>query len=250
MKKQIIIFITAMVLVFAMACGATFAYLWSMAGDVTNTFVSGGFGKIYLQEVDDDGDKDINWFTGTDTDYEKSYTIVPGVDIEKDPQVKFTFESDAVSNAYIFVKIEFPTGATLKDTNNCWHYDENSSALNTPITGKINGKEALTITMGDNWKKINASADGAVVFTYCAPQGAIQSISKASNPLASGLSLFKAIDANGKTIEVSDALTEADLQVFATKMANYDLSFSAYAIQTDGFIGEVAKAWTKVSAMN
>jgi hypothetical protein len=99
---------------------------------------------------------------------------------------------------------------------------------------------------------LNAAKDGSIVLTYCTNGGSASSITKASNPLANGLSLFKAIDANGKTIEVSDALTEADLQVFNGKKANYSLSISAYAIQTDGFTGTgaVASAWTKVSTMN
>ena len=249
MKKKTIILITAMVLALAIATGATLAYLTSIASKVTNSFVSGGFGVVSLREVSDDGDKDIAWFSGNKTTNNiNSYSIVPGVDIEKDPQVKFVFDDDSVvTGAYVFVKITYDTS----DSNNGWTYVPGTNGLKAKLTAKIDGvANALSVTMGDNWKVVGAGTkNGTIVLTYCTSQGSIVSMNKTTNPLADGLSIFKTLEGSDKTIDVSGALTEADLDVFETKKANYNLSFSAYAIQTDGFSGNsaVADAWAKVN---
>lgn len=245
MKKRTIILITAMVLALAIATGATLAYLTSIASNVTNSFVSGGFGVVSLQEVGDDGDKDIAWFTGNKTTGNiNSYTIVPGVDIEKDPQVKFVFDDDTISNAYVYVKITYSTGTALGDQNNCWKYTKGTNAINGTLTAKINGVDALSVTLGDNWKALNATADGSIVLCYVEGVDYV-SMKKNDNPLANGLSIFKTLEGSEKTIDVSGALTEADLDVFATKNANYNLSFSAYACQTEGGV-TVANGWDAV----
>lgn len=254
MKKKTIILITAMVLALAIATGATLAYLTSIASNVTNTFVSGGFGVISLQEVEDDGDKNISWFTGTKTgdDYINSYNVVPGVDINKNPQVKFEFDKDSVvTGAYVFVKITYDTS----DSNNGWTYVPGTDGLKAKLIAKIDGVEnALSVTMGDNWKVVNAGTEkGTIVLTYCTSQGSIASMQKTTNPLADGLPIFALLEKStpeesDKTIDVNTELTEANLDVFETNKGNYNLSFSAYAIQTDGFSGSsaVANAWIAV----
>lgn len=245
MKKKTIILITAMVLALAIATGATLAYLTSIASNVTNSFVSGGFGVVSLREVSDDGNKDIAWFSGNKTSNNiNSYTVVPGVDIKKDPQVKFVFDSDTISNAYVYVKITYSTGDTLKDKDNCWLYTKGTNAINGKLTAKINGVDALSVTLGDNWKALNATKDGSIVLCYVEGIDYV-SMKKDDNPLANGLSIFKSIEGSDKTIDVSDALTEADLDVFVTKNANYNLSFSVYACQTEGGV-TVANAWDAV----
>jgi predicted ribosomally synthesized peptide with SipW-like signal peptide len=250
MKKKTIILITAMVLALAIVTGSTLAYLTSVANKVTNTFVSGGFGVLSLQEVNDDGDKDIAWFTGTKTgdNYTNSYDVVPGVDIKKDPQVKFEFDADSVATgAYVFVKITYPTS----DSSNGWTYVASTNGINAKLTGKINDVDALSVTFANNWKVVGAgTSKGTIVLTYCTNAGSIKSMKPTDNPLKNASSLFKALEGGDKTIDVSDVLTEADLDVFVTKTANYNLSFSAYAIQTDGFTGDqaVADAWKIVKS--
>lgn len=243
MKKKTLIFITAMVLALSVVTGATVAYLFVNTGTVNNTFVSGGFGKIYLQEVNDDGDADISWFTGTGSSKENGYTVVPGVDINKAPQVKFTFDSDTVvTGAYVFVKIAY-----THSTSNGWTYD----STNRKLLGYVNGKQALTITLNDGWYKMQATADGALILSIGTAANAVTSVAKGGDhAILTGASVFKNIGTTAKpaTIDVSDALTEADLDVLQQNQASYNLTFYSYAIQKDGL--EAGAAWTKVSTMN
>lgn len=246
MKKKIIIFITAMVLVFAMVCGATFAYLWNMTGDVTNTFVSGGFGKIYLQEVDGGSNPTKDWLSGTGNTHTNSYTVVPGVDIKKDPQVKFEFDSNPISGAYIFVRINHDKS----DANNGWTFTKGTNGanggVNGTLTAKIGGKQAFTVTFGDDWRELSVATNGDVVLCY-SKSGNFSSITKSSNPLSNGISIFKKLgDGTNNTIDVSAELTEGDIETLKTNQDNYNLSFSVYAVQKEGLA--VIDAWNQVKS--
>ena len=80
----------SMVLVLALAAvGGTIAWLTDETGTVTNTFTVGNI-DIELEE------------TGTDKDGNKSYKMVPGTELEKDPTVTVKAGSEA---AYVFVKV-------------------------------------------------------------------------------------------------------------------------------------------------
>lgn len=247
MKKRTLIFITAMVIVLAMVTGATLSYFNSSASKVENTFVSGGFGVISLREMNDDGSNPTNdWLSGTNHAHTNIYTVVPGADIKKDPQVKFEFDSDAVvSGAYVFIKITYDTS----DPDNCWNYAAVDDGINAKLNATVNGVEnALSITLGDNWKIVNGgTSNGTIVLTSCADLGGIRSITKENNPLQDAFSIFKA-DENGKTIDVSTALTADDTTVFQANKAKFSLSFSAYAIQKDGYENNVMGAWNKVNS--
>lgn len=77
--------VLALVLVLGCALGGTVAWLVAESGPVTNTFTYGDI-NIALTET-----------TGED------YTIIPGVDIEKDPKVTVKANSEA---CWLFVKVE------------------------------------------------------------------------------------------------------------------------------------------------
>lgn len=249
MKKRTLIFITAMVIVLAMVTGATLSYFNSSASKVENTFVSGGFGVISLREIEDDGSNPTNgWLSGANHTHTNIYTVVPGADIKKDPQVKFEFDSNAVvSGAYVFIKITYDTS----DPDNRWHYAAVDGGVNATLNATVNGvANALSITLGNNWKIVGggtSDATGTIVLTSCADGGAIRSITKAENPLKDAFSIFKA-DANGKTIDVSTALTAADTAEFQANNTKFSLSFSAYAIQKNGYENNVIGAWNEVNS--
>lgn len=245
MKKKTIILITAMVLALAIVTGSTLAYLTSVANKVTNTFVSGGFGVLSLREVDDDGDKNIAWFTGTKTgdNYTNYYNVVPGVDINKNPQVKFEFDADSVATgAYVFVKIAY-----TPSTANGWKFDEASTTRK--LLGYVNGKQALTITLNDGWYVMQATDDakGELILSIATTKNAVTSVSKGgTHAILTGASVFKNFGtaAAPATIDVSDTLTEADIDILLQNQGSYNLTFSAYAVQKDGL--EAGPAWEQV----
>lgn len=77
--------ILALVLALGCAAGGTFAWLTAQTGTVTNTFT---YGDINIELTES---------TGT------SYTIVPGVDITKDPKVTVKANSE---DCWLFVEVE------------------------------------------------------------------------------------------------------------------------------------------------
>ena len=104
MKKRTMIFVTAMVLLFAMVTGATIAYMTDESNVVTNTFTYGNI-TIYLDETDIDGSKKgvIPGVTPDGRDAENEYKILPSTTYTKDPVVRIAEGSE---ECYIFVKVE------------------------------------------------------------------------------------------------------------------------------------------------
>jgi hypothetical protein len=200
MNKKLIIFVTTMVVVFAMVTGVTVAYMTSLSNPVTNTFVTGDFGVVKLTETGDDG--------GT----AHKYTIIPGCDINKRPQYSFTFSKDAiVTGAFVFVTMDPATA---------WKTTDDKKFI-----GEINGKDALEFTVNmSNWNGVFVQ-DGVYVY-YKLLNGTTTNISTTS---------FFTVDSNGNTISVSTGLVEADCKAIMNNMSNYDITFKAYAIQKDGF---------------
>jgi hypothetical protein len=247
MNKKVLILITAIVLVLSMVTGATLAYMFLETGTVNNTFVSGGFGTIYLKEDDGGSNPAKNWLSGSNNDHTNSYTVVPGVDINKDPQVRFTFNSNSVvTGAYIFVRINHDKS----DANNGWTFTKGTNGanggVNGTLTAKIGGKQAFTVTFGDDWRSLSVADTGDVVLCY-SKSGNFSSITKSSNPLSNGMSIFKKLgDGTNNTIDVSAELTEGDIETLKTNQDNYDLFFSVYAVQKDGL--PVIDAWNKVKS--
>jgi hypothetical protein len=233
-NKKIIIFVTAMVLVFAMVTGATFAYLTTQASKVTNTFVSGGFGKIELREFKDDGNNDaIDWFTGSSAKTNQ-YTVVPGVNINKNPTVKFTFDDTTpITDAYIFVTIEYDTS----NANYNWRY-----TTGRQLIAKVNGTDSLTVNIANTWYVVS-STNGKIVLCY----GSSSAAQTRSANLGE-TKIFANLDGStNKTIAVSSAMTEDMCEKMNTNKAKYSLNISAYAIQSETF-NSASAAWTALQA--
>lgn len=112
MKKKTLTVAIALVLVVALAFGATYAYLKASTDTIKNTFVAGKLfdnGGIQLQEKEvtakEDGTYEIKenapW---KDEGYQ--YTVQPGVDLPKQPAVNV---SGLDTQAYLFVGVKGET---------------------------------------------------------------------------------------------------------------------------------------------
>ena len=93
-RMRNMLLVVSMMLVVAMASvGVTVAWLTDDTQTIVNTFTTSDI-AIELIETDADGDGDVNT---------NSYKMVPGHQIEKDPEVKVVAGSEA---CYLFVKME------------------------------------------------------------------------------------------------------------------------------------------------
>lgn len=121
MKKKLLIAL-AIVLVIAMSVTGTLAYLTADTGAVTNTFT---VGKVFDEE-DSDTHKNFelleHGITGKPGEYtltaeevsENEYTVMPGVNIPKDPFVRVN--SPVGVDVYLFVEVVDGTGEQLTVT--------------------------------------------------------------------------------------------------------------------------------------
>ena len=90
MKKKSFVMVLALVLVFAVAVGGVVAWLTDKTDPVKNTFTVGDI-NITLTE------------SGTNDAGEKSYKMIPGSTLDKDPTVTVKAGSE---DCYLFVKVE------------------------------------------------------------------------------------------------------------------------------------------------
>ncbi len=152
-SKKVLILIAALILVIGGVVGGTVAWLVDSTGPVTNTFTVG------------DIDIDLTETTGS------SYKIVPGVDIEKDPTVTVSANSE---KCYVFVKVEEKNWPAVADSNkakkvnyaiangwiqlnsnsNIYYQVVESSTTNTELQILANNK----ITVSDTLTKAEANA--------------------------------------------------------------------------------------------
>lgn len=121
MKKKLLIAL-AIVLVIAMSVTGTLAYLTANTGAVTNTFT---VGKVFDEE-DSDTHKNFelleHGITGKPGEYTltaeevsgNEYTVMPGVNIPKDPFVRVN--SPVGVDVYLFVEVVDGTGEQLTVT--------------------------------------------------------------------------------------------------------------------------------------
>lgn len=101
-NKKLIIFITSMVLIVAIATSATLAYVTAKTSRVTNTFVVGNGIGITLDESKVNADGTAAATPAARTQGNK-YTMVPGKTYFKDPTV--TIDADSM-DCYIYVAIK------------------------------------------------------------------------------------------------------------------------------------------------
>lgn len=134
MKKKLTT-VLAIVLVVALSVAGTYAYLTAQTDKVTNTFTAAGLASKFTldeskatQQPDGSYTLDVN-----DRVQENTYSVVPKVNLAKDPTVHVTLEKNV--GAYVFLAVSNNLGngltATIDDTQ--W------TALNKTYTA--NGAE-------------------------------------------------------------------------------------------------------------
>ena len=195
-----LILMLAVALLIGATIGGTIAWLTSTTEKVENTFTVGNI-NITLEESGADE---------TEADgQQRTFKMVPGDTIDKDPQVSVLANSEA---CWLFIKVEKST----------------------------NLESFITYVMEENWKPLDGH-DGVFyreVDAATAAAGVTYDV--IGNKGADGTGTFEANKVLVKTSvtkEMMDGLTDATLP---------KLTFTAYAIQKAN-IADVATAWAEVS---
>lgn len=212
MKKKTLTIAIALVLVVALAVGATYAYLTAQTKTVKNTFVAGGAvdqNDLNLYEhkakLNDDGTYTLGSevLDGSEGKTGNEYTVMPGVNLPKDPTVKVT-----AANGPYYLFVEVTKGA------------------------KVDGDTLKYTVDSSKWLRLT-SITGREVYVYAA-DGATATILDGK---LDATPVLKAIsDTDSNTIQVSTDNTK----VAALTTANSALTFQAYACQSAGFADAAA----------
>ena len=190
--KKILIAILATVLACVCAVGTTLAYLMDKTAPVKNTFTFGDI-NITLTET-----------KGTEITDGRSFKVIPGDTIAKDPVVTVQAGSEA---CYLFIKVE--------ETNN-----------------QIGTKKVVNYTVdttNTKWKAL----DGNPGVYYIE----IDSLTATDTPYQV---LVGSTDNEKGEVLINSDLTKADLATLATNVPT--LTFTAYAVQKAN-VADVAAAW-------
>ena len=221
MKKKTLTVAIALVLVVALAVGATYAYLTAETEAVTNTFTAGGAVaqtdfSLWEHRVKQNDDGSYVLDNNTPTATGNSYTVLPGVNLPKDPTVTI---SKSTGSYYLFVTVEKGSGFTA-----------------------VGGSAApLSYTVASSWEGMNISGDGAAnkeLYVYTVTtEGSKTYIQPASNIATNYAVLAGIVGDTSNTIKVSDSSAALNLGENGS-----ELKFVAYACQSAGFANPVA-AW-------
>ena len=153
MKKRTMIFVTAMVLLFAMVTGSTLAYMTSKTATVQNTFTYGNV-LITLDEapVNSDGQATNGARVTANT-----YRLFPGKTYDKDPTVHVDADSE---DCYLFVRVVNPISG-IEDADGDTIAKQMQDRGWTLVSGKTNvyayngtsqGTTTATVSKGENIK--------------------------------------------------------------------------------------------------
>lgn len=224
MKKKTLTVAIALVLVVALAVGATYAYLTASSGPVKNTFVVGGAvanGDLKLFEhvanKNADGSYTLDPAKKTDGN---AYTVMPGVNLPKDPTV--TVEK-ASGKYYLFVEVTKGSGFASVTVG-----EGDNAKTGTPLSCNVDTA---------NWQPLTLPGKDAnrEVYVYCVTgKSAIQSAP------VENVAVLKTIGDTQNTITVSD---DNDIVATLTNDSASALTFKAYACQAAGF-ADAAAAFT------
>lgn len=225
MKKKTLTIAIALVLVVALAVGATYAYLTATTKAVKNTFVAGSAvadGDLELFEHVANRNTDGTYTLDTANEAQagengvyNAYTVMPGVNLPKDPTVKVTAANGPY---YLFVEVTKGTG-----------FDEVTVGEGDAAkTGK-----PLDYTIAANWEKLSLTgkdAEREVYVYYVTGENAAKTYIQ-SAPV-SNVAVLKTIDNTKNTIVVN---ADNDIVATLTSASASALTFNAYACQAAGF---------------
>ncbi len=193
-----LITVLSMILVMLIGVAGTLSYLQVATQPVQNTFAPSNIG-LKLEET------------------ERTYKMIPGVDMPKDPKVTVSGDVDA----YVFVKIDEAGSVTVSETE---------YTLDDFLTYAIAaGWTVHTGTVDTN----DSSSGNETVVIY--REVKVLDTTKTFSVLAED----KVSTNAGVTKEMMNAYTDGSIK----------LTFTAYAIQKAGFEGKIAEAWTAAQGL-
>ena len=193
MKKRTMIFVTVMVLLFAMVTGSTLAYMTSKSGTVTNTFTYGNI-KITIDEAPVDGNgKETTGNRVTSNEYK----LVAGSTYDKDPTVHIQANSES---CYIFVNVQ-----------------------NNLLAAGLGGETVETQMKAKGWTKATPTGAG----TNCTVWYKASAFAMSAE--VQDVVLFETIDI-AKGVEGSDNAPSSSIiiEAYAVQSANFDSAVKAY----------------------
>ena len=192
-STKVFLSLLALVLVVGCAVGGTIAWLTATTDPVVNTFTYGKI-KIELTETKPEN---------------KQATIVPGVNISKDPKVTVKADSEA---CWLFVKVE---------------------EANWPIFSDEDGRK-VSYDIANGWTALDATNYPGVYYRE------VNAVTADTDfYVLAGDTTYP----NG-VVTVSETLTKEEVKS-VTAENQPKLIFTAYAVQKDG-INTAADAWAKV----
>lgn len=177
-STKVFLSLLALVLVVGCAVGGTIAWLTAKTDPVVNTFT---YGKINIELTETKPEN-------------KQATIIPGVNISKDPKVTVKADSEA---CWLFVKVEEVKWPTFADEN---------------------GKK-VSYTIATGWKELPGESG-----VYYREVDAVTADTN-FNVLAGDATYPHGV------VTVSEELTKAEVNGITTQPT---LTFTAYAVQKDG----------------
>ena len=196
-----LITVLSMILVMLISVAGTLSYLQVATQPVQNTFAPSNIG-LKLEET------------------ERTYDMVPGVDMPKDPTVTVSGDVDA----YVFVKIDEAGSVTVSGT-------------------EYTLDDFLTYAIAAGWTVHTGTVD-----TNDSASGNETVVIYREVKVADEAKTFSVLDGNkvttntGVTKQMMDALCNDDGTVKEGVIVP-TLTFTAYAIQKAGFENDIAEAW-------
>lgn len=138
-RKKILLITLCAALILAVAVVGTIAYLTHKTEVVNNTFTIGKIidnpeNFVLKEHKATDDDKDGVYVLGVEEVLTNAYTVLPGVDLPKDPFVQVK-EEKLQLDAYVFIEVVDKTGTSVSftvDTNKWIDLDKKG-----PNTGKV-----------------------------------------------------------------------------------------------------------------
>ena len=196
MKKKTVALLLSLVLVFGVVAGGTLAWLTQKTDSVVNTFTYGDI-NIELTETKPDN---------------KQATIIPSVNIEKNPKVTVKAGSEA---CWLFVKVEEANWPAFKN--------EDGSK-----------KVSYSVRTGENeWTLVPGQTDVYYRVVSAVTEDTDFYILTGDTQYVNGV------------VTVSENLTKAEVNSIA-KGTQPKLTFTAYACQKDN-VADAATAWAKLT---
>lgn len=220
MKKKITL-VVALALVLVVGVFGTLAWLTDTTQTVTNTFTVGNV-DITLAETDAT--------TDTDGNQAKSFKMVPGVEIDKDPKVTVV---DGSEDCWLFVKLTEKIGDNVKVGEKVLTFDD-----------------FITYAVADGWTQVGTETNGVSVFGRKVMATATTKTFDVIgyNDGSTFVPNKVMVDGAKVTKDMMDALQTAGTTAYPT------LTVQAYAIQVQGFndsdkteADNMAAAWAEVS---